>query len=421
MGKTISEKILAKASGISEAVAGDYVQVAPRRPVTVGWRFERGPGQFESLGATKVYNPELVNVVNGHFGVTASHRVAEYSGRIKQWCGKMGIPPHHVFDLGRQGVEHILSMERCWALPGEVFVEIVNGHTSALGALGAFAFTLSYESGAFLVTGKTWVQIPETARFNITGSLQKGVTPRDVFESILGQVGEAGAAGQVMEWTGPAIESMGIDGRFTLCSGAIFMGAWTGIVNPDLKTLEYVRARTNEPFEPLFSDCDANYANGFEFDVSEIAPQVVPPPRRDGAKPVSDISGVAVNKGFIGSCFNGCLDDMRVAGEVLKGKKLHPNVVLNITPGTVEIYKQCLREGLIETFVEAEAVVAAPACGMCNGSNTPLADGDVCVSTGTSNHPGRMGSSKAEIYLGSPATVAASCIEGKIADPRNYL
>lgn len=421
MGKTISEKILAKASGRTEVSAGEYIQVAPNRPVNIGWRFERGPNQFDALGATKVYNPKLINIVNGHYGVTASHRVMETRQQVREWTQKVGIPQSNIYDLGRQGVEHVLSGELCLALPGEVFVEIINGHTSALGALGSFAFTLSYESGAFLVTGRTWVQVPETAKFNLTGRLQKGVTARDVFEYVLGQVGGAGAPGQVMEWTGPATDAMSMDGRFTLCCGALFTGAWTGIVNPDEKTLDYVRTRTEEPFEPLVSDSNAHFAKVYDFDVSKIEPQVVPPPKRDTAKPLSQMQGVKINRGFIGSCFNSRIEDMRMAARILKGKKIRPEVVLNITPGAVSIYRQCLREGLIETFVEAEAVVPPPACGMCCGANTPLGSGDVCISTSTCNYPGRMGSREAEIYLASPATVAASCIEGRISDPRSYL
>ena len=251
--------------------------------------------------------------------------------------------------------------------------------------------------------------------------MQNGVTARDIYEYILGQIGGAGAPGQVMEFTGPVVDAMSMDDRFTMCCGALFTGAWTAIVNPDKKTMEYVRARTEEPFEPLTSDPDASFAKVYNFDVSKIEPQVVPPPKRDTAKPVSQFQGTKITKGFIGSCFNSRIDDMRIAAKILKGKKIHPEVVLNITPGTVEIYKQCLREGLLEIFLDAEVTVPPPACGMCTGRNTPLASGDVCVSTSTCNYAGRMGSQEADIYLGSPATVAASCIEGRITDPRNYL
>ncbi|MBI4334849.1 MAG: 3-isopropylmalate dehydratase large subunit [Chloroflexi bacterium] len=420
MGKTITEKILAKACGKAEVFPGDYLNITPTRPVTLAWLYQRGCAQFDAVGAARVFDPRLVNVVNGHHGVTASHSQMEVRGQMKKWCQKVGIPPSNIYDLGRQGIEHVVSGERCWALPGTVFVEVVNGHGSSLGALGAFAFSLGYESGAYLVTGRTWVQVPETIKINLTGSLQEGVTARDIFEHVLGAIGAAGAPGQVMEWTGPAIDALGMDGRFTVCCGALFTGAWTAIVNPDGKTLDYVRARTNEPFEPVSSDPDASFARVHEFDVSQILPQVVSPPRRNSVSPVARVEGTKINRGFIGSCFNSRLEDMRMAAGILKGKKIAPDVVLNITPGTMGIYRECLREGLIEIFAEAEATVPPPACGMCTGSNTPLASGDVCISTSTCNWPGRMGSREAEIYLASPATVAASCIAGRITDPRNH-
>jgi 3-isopropylmalate/(R)-2-methylmalate dehydratase large subunit len=192
-------------------------------------------------------------------------------------------------------------------------------------------------------------------------------------------------------------------------------------VNPDKTTLDYAKARTKEPFEPLVSDPNAKFAKVYDFDVSQLEPQVVPPPKRDTAKPISEVLGVKINRGFIGSCENGCIEDMRLAAKVLKGRKIHPDISLNITPATSSVYLQCVKEGLMETFLTAEATVPPPCCGMCIGYNTPLSKGDICVATNTCNYPGRMGSTDAEIYLGSPATVAASCIEGKIADPRNYL
>jgi 3-isopropylmalate/(R)-2-methylmalate dehydratase large subunit len=192
-------------------------------------------------------------------------------------------------------------------------------------------------------------------------------------------------------------------------------------MNPDAKTLDYVRSRNPEPFEPLVSDPDATYAQVYEFDVSDLVPQVVPPPERYHVHPVSEYAGTAVNRGFVGTCANGRMEDMRLVAQVLKGRKVHPEAILNITPATVGIYKQCLKEGLIDIFFEAEAAVHHPCCGQCWGANTPLAAGDVCVASSTCNYPGRMGSKDAEIYLANPASVAAACVEGKITDPRAYL
>ena len=421
MGKTISEKILAKASGRTAVSPGEYLEVSSRLPVTMGVDMGRGPNQVEELGLSRVFNPKLINIVDGHSGVTGQPQAAEARRAIVRWAKKVGIPEENIYLLGRSGIEHVFAGEKCWALPGECFLQATNGHTPTLGALGAFAVTLSYGSGGYLVTGKTWIKVPETAKINITGNLHEGVMARDVFEYILGQIGPTGCAGQVMEFTGPTIDNMEMDARFSLCCNALFTGAWTAIINPDQKTLDYVKKRTSEPFKPLVSDPDAHYAKVYHFDISNLAPQVVPPPERYIVKPVTELEGTTINSGFIGSCANSRMEDMLIAARILKKHRVHPGVILNITPGTPNIYKQALDEGLIRIFMDAEAVIPAPACGMCPGRNTPLATGDVCISTGTCNYPGRMGSKNAEIYAASPATVAASCIEGRITDPRKYL
>lgn len=422
MGKTVSEKILARAAKRAEVSAGEYVEVTTDRPsAACGDSGERVVSQFRALGGTRLFNPRLLKFVTGHAGVSASEGVADNRVAVKRFAREMGIPPENILDLGRHGIEHLLAAEQGWALPGSLVLQVVNGHSSTVGALGAFAFTLSYGSAAYLATGKTWVRVPQTAKFNLTGRLPRGVMARDVFEYVLGQVGPSGCVGQVMEWTGPIVDDMEMDGRFSLCSCALFTGAWTALINPDQKTIEYVKARTSEPFEPLTSDPDAQFAREHTFDLSDLEPQIVPPPERYHVYPVPTKEGTPIGRGFIGACANGRIEDMRVTASILKGRKIHPTVQLNITPGTMNVYRQCIKEGLLETFAEAGAVIPAPACGMCLGWNTPLGPGEVCVATGTCNYPGRMGSEQAEIYLASPATVAASCIEGRITDPRQYL
>jgi 3-isopropylmalate/(R)-2-methylmalate dehydratase large subunit len=256
----------------------------------------------------------------------------------------------------------------------------------------------------------------------LTGSAKNGVYSRDVYEYVLGQIGPTGTPGQVIKWDGDYVADLDMDERFTLCANALFSSAWTALIEPDRTTLDYVRSRTNDSFTPLYSDPDAEYAQQRVFDVSSISPQIVPPPERTHVYPVSTYQGKRISHGFIGTCANGRLEDMRVAARILKGKKVHPDVLLNITPASTAIYRQCIQEGILETFVEAGAFLPPPACGMCvAGANMPLGDGDVCLSSGTCNYPGRMGSDKAEIYLSSPATVAASAVAGCITDPRNFL
>jgi 3-isopropylmalate/(R)-2-methylmalate dehydratase large subunit len=421
MGKTISEKILAKDGGKTEVSPGDYVSVSSSRPVTALMAMGRGGGQFLAIGAKKLFDPKRVVVIDDHPGVTATAGVEEGRAETIRWAKKYGIPRSNIFMMGRNGIGHIVAAERCWALPGTVYLSITNGHTTTLGGMGSFAITLSYESGAYLATGYTWIRVPETVKFNITGELGEGVMAIDVFEYVLGQIGPAGAPYQVMEWTGPVIDQMSMDGRFSLCCNALFVGAKTGIVNPDQKTIDYVSARTEEPFEPIVSDQDAEFAKTYNYDVSDLEPQIVPPPKRYVVKPVKEYTGVKINRAYIGSCTNARIEDMRIAAKILKGAKIHPDVRLNITHGSVNILKQSVQEGLYEIFIDAEAELPSPCCGMCYGQNTPLAAGDVCISAGTCNYDGRMGSMNTKIYIANPAAVAASAIEGKITDPREYL
>ncbi|MCL5951286.1 MAG: aconitase family protein [Chloroflexi bacterium] len=422
MGQTITEKILSRAAG-RPVSPGEYIEVSSRVPITMG-RFtgDRTSPMMKELGVDKLFDPNLIHFVDGHIGTSPSHNAGEARSRTREFGKRMGIPLENIFELGRAGIEHVVSGDNAWALPGEIFMcAHNNGHTTTSGALGAFAFPLTFGSNNYLITGKTWVRVPDSVKIVVNGKLPKGVVGRDVVEYALGQIGPIASAGKVIEWVGPAIDDMSIDSRFTLCCNALFFGAWTAIINPDQKCIEYVKSRNPNPFEPLYSDPDASYAHVFEIDVSNLVPQIVPPPERYHVHPVTQHEGKPINRGFAGSCANGRMEDMRMVAQVLKGRKIHPEVVFNITPGTDRILKQCVQEGLMEIFLEAEAIVPVPSCSMCAGLTTPLGAGDVCVATGTCNYRGRMGSRDAEIYLANAATVAASCVEGKIADPRKYL
>ena len=425
-GKTISEKILAKAAGKSEVTPGDYISLTTTQPVPIplsvtGDGLGRGAGQIVDIGAEKLFDPMKVILIDDHPGVTASHGIEE--GRVKflDWARKYGVPESNIFRMGRNGIGHIVAPEKGWALPGTLYLSVTNGHTPSVGGIGCFAATLSYESGAYLLTGYTWQRVPETVEFSITGKLQEGVMARDIFEYVLNDIGPAGAPFQVMEWTGPVIDNMSMDGRFSLCCNVLFTGAETGIINPDGKTIDYAKSRTKQSFEPLTSDPDAVFAKKYQYDVSNLEPQIVPPPKRYISKSVNEFLDVQINRAFIGSCSNARLEDMRIAAKILEGNKIHSNVRLNITHGSVEILRESVQEGLFEIFIDSEAEMPSPCCGMCYGQNTPLATGDVCISTGTCNYDGRMGSRNSKIFLANPATVAASAIEGKITDPREYL
>ena len=422
MGKTITEKILAKAAGRRDVSPGDYIEVGSRCPTPMGNAGSlRGGVEFCAEWKVGVFDPRLIRIVDGHLGATASHNAARSRMSARKWAKVVGIPDENIYSLGRSGIENMFSAERAWALPGEVYLQAVNGHSSGSGALGAFATTLSYGRGEYFMTGKTWMRVPRSIKIVVNGDFPAGTCARDLFEHFLSQIGPTGAAGAALEWTGPVINDLSMGERFSLCSLAIFTGAWTAIINPDQKTLDYVRARTNEVFEPQLSDPDSRYAKVFELDVGRLEPQVVPPPKRHLVKSIKELAGTPINRGFIGSDAASWIEHLRMAARLLKGRKIHPRVVLNITPGTTKILRQALDEGLISAFIDAECVVPTPNEGMEWGANTPLSADEVCIASGQTNYPGRMGSEEAQIYLANPMTVAASCLEGKITDPRKYL
>jgi 3-isopropylmalate/(R)-2-methylmalate dehydratase large subunit len=422
MAMTIVEKILARAASRETVAPGDYLEITPTSNTVLAAHNGRAKGMPEMIAnGSKLFDPERVMVVDGHIGASASHRAAEGRELSRQWMAAMGVPSKNFFRLGRSGIENMVSVEQCWALPGDVFFQGANGHISTAGALGAFVCALSYETRAYLIRGKTWVKVPPTLRVNAVGEPPPGVYPRDVSEALLQQIGPTGAAGSIIEWGGDYIENLSMDGRLAICSQALFSAGWTAIVNPDDTTTNYVQSRTTAAFDPLVSDPDAKFWKTVTIDVSSLEPIVVVPPSRWDIRPVDAVVGQPVTKGFVGSDAGGWLDDLRLAARVLEGKQLHDEVVLNVTPGTVEVLKGALQEGLLEIFFDAGCIVPTPNEGMECGYNLPLECDDVCIATAQTNYPGRMGSETADIYLSNAAVVAASCIEGKIADPRPYL
>ena len=425
MGKTIVEKILAKAVGKPNVSPGEYVQFTASRidhPFVVtgtdmGARF---------VGRSKPFDPNKIVFAPDHCGSytrVGSPITNREAHRVNsEWARQMMVPEENIFELGRCGNVHHLAIEKALALPGSVyFSALTDGHAITAGGVGCFGSCLSASAGAFLRSGWTWFRVPESIKFNITGKLQDGVMGRDVYEYILSQIGPAGAIYQVMEFTGRVMDEMSMDGRLSMCYLAMFTGAKLGIVNPDQKIIDWFKARTKVPFEPQVSDPDAEYVKTYDFDGSKIEPQVVVPPYRHTVKNIAEVEGVKITNAFLGSCASGRDEDMRMAARILKGRKVHPRVMFNVTPGTSDAMRRVDKEGVISTLLDAEVYVCAPSCGMCPGFYTPLAKNEVCITSSTTNYPGRMGDESAQVYLASPATVAASAIEGKITDPRKYL
>jgi len=321
--------------------------------------------------------------------------------------------------MGRGGVCHQVMPEKGHVRPGELIVG-ADSHTVTYGALGAFATGIgSTEMAAVFATGRLWFRVPKAIKIEANGTLGEFVMGKDLALDVIGKLGISGANYRGLEFTGEAVGNMSIDGRLTLSNMSIESGAKAGIVPADRRTIDYLQGRAKASFAPVFSDEDAVYERRIVVDAAALGPQVALPSSLERIRPVEEVAGTKVDQGFIGSCTNGRIEDYRLAARILRGKKIGRNARLIITPASQEVYHQCLKEGLLETFVESNALVTNPGCGACIGIHLGvLGPGDTCISSSNRNFVGRMGSVGAKIFLASPATVAASMLRGEITDPR---
>ncbi|MEM2593804.1 MAG: 3-isopropylmalate dehydratase large subunit, partial [Candidatus Bathyarchaeia archaeon] len=326
-----------------------------------------------------------------------------------------------LYDAG-SGICHQLMVESGLIYPGSLIVG-ADSHTCTYGALGAFATGIgSTEMAAVLMSGKLWFKVPETIRIDVNGSLPPMVLPKDIILKIIGTIGADGATYKAVEYHGETISAMSIDGRLTLCNMAVEMGAKTGIIEPDEKTLKFLLSLGVKEHIALKSDEDAEYAEKISFNVSDLEPMIACPHSVDNVRSVKEVEGKEVDQVFLGSCTNGRIEDLRIAAEILKGRRVKEGVRMIVIAASRNIYLQALREGLIDVFMEAGCIICNPGCGPCAGAHQGiLAPGEVCLSTSNRNFKGRMGSAEAEIYLASPATAAATALEGRITDPRTFL
>ncbi|MGD9130668.1 MAG: homoaconitase large subunit [Candidatus Bathyarchaeota archaeon] len=413
----IIEKILAKASNKKQVSPDDIVEANIDVAMTHDLTGPLAIKSFNEIGAKKVWDSNKIVVILDHLVPASSIISAGLHKTVRNFVEEQGIK--NFYDVGRGGVCHQVMPEKGHIRPGDVIVGS-DSHTCTYGAFGAFATGIgSTEMAAVFATGKLWFRVPEVIKVNVTGKLPKMVTPKDVTLNIVGRIGADGAIYKGLEFGGSTIRNMSVDGRMVLSNMAVEMGAKAGIIEPDQKTLDYVKARTDKPFKPVKSDLDSTYEKVVDVDVSDLEPQVAVPHSVDNVKPVSEVDDTEVDQAFIGSCTNGRLEDLRSAANILKGKKIARGVRLVVIPASQEIYLDALNEGLIKTFMDAGATVGNPNCGPCLGGHMGiLAEGEACISSSNRNFVGRMGSSKSFVYLASPATVAASAIKGKITDPR---
>ena len=415
----ITEKILAKASGKQVVHPGEIVDANVDMMMVHDLTGPLAVEAFKKIGVQKVWDNQKVVVILDHQVPAESVKAAELHKTMRQFAKDQKL---RIYDIGRGGICHQVMPEKGHVVPGTVIVG-ADSHTCTYGAFGAFATGIgSTEAAAVFATGKIWLKVPEAIKINVTGQFQKYVTPKDLILSIIGRMGVDGATYKSAEFTGPTIKSMSIAGRMTLCNMAVEMGAKNGIIEPDETTRKFLEGRTSKAlpnFESLKSDKDAVYERTVEFDVSKMEPQIACPSSVDNVKPVSEAGNVPIEQAFIGSCTNGRIEDLRLAAQVLKGKRVKDDVRALVIPASQEVYKQALNEGLLEIFTDAGAIVCGSACGPCLGGHIGLLAADeVCVSTSNRNFIGRMGSTQASVYLASPATVAASAVTGKITDPR---
>jgi len=418
MAQTVTEKILSRAMG-RPVRTGEIIYPEPDLVTVHDWYVVNFDKALQELGVTRLYAPDKLLISTDHEPVAVSVLAAERQRQVRQIAAKYGVK--HFYDTGRGGHGHVFPMELGYIKPG-MFVLAYDVHANNYGALGCLAIPLVVEITDVLACGSVWLKVPETVRINLQGALRPGLTLRDVADRMIADVGADVADYTVMEFGGPALASVGIDGRVTLCNRPIEIGVKSTVFETDAVTLAYLEAHARPPFEVLRSDSGATFKATFDYDLGILEPQVAAPPTPDNVVPVSSVAGKKVDHAFIGSCANCSITDLRDAARILKGRKVSAGVRFVVTPGTQQIQARAAAEGLLAIFTDAGAMLTAPGCGPCAGGRTfPLAKGEVSINTGTRNDYGRLGTREAEIYLASPFTVAASAVAGRIVDPRELL
>jgi 3-isopropylmalate/(R)-2-methylmalate dehydratase large subunit len=420
MGMTITEKILAKASGHQQLVPGQLIDAAIDIVMCHDVTTPPAIAMLQQHGLDRVFDLEKIVVTPDHFQPAKDIASAELHKRLDTWARRHKIT--HYYPIGLAGVCHAILPEQGHIRPGEVIVG-GDSHTCTYGAFGAFSTGIgSTELAAAIATGKLWFKVPASMRFILTGKLREGVFSKDVILEVIRRIGTDGALYKAMEFIGPALAQMSMEARMTMTNMAIEAGAKNSIIGFDDVTKQYLagRLKGRTEYTVFVSDLDAAYVSEDTVDCSKLEPMVAFPHLPGNGKPIGECKGLAMDQAYIGSCTNGRIEDLRIAARIMKGRKVAIRTL--VVPATPVIWKQAIDEKLAEVFYNAGCVVAAPTCGACLGGFMGiLASGERCVSTTNRNFVGRMGHPKSEVYLASPATAAASAVEGKLADPRKYL
>lgn len=420
MGMTMTQKILAAHAGLDHVVPGQLITAKVDMLLANDISGSVSVNVFDEAGFDKVFDKSKISLVMDHFTPNKDIKSAEQCVTCRTFAKRFDID--HYYDVGTMGIEHALLPEKGLVAAGEIVVG-ADSHTCTYGALGAFSTGVgSTDLAASMATGQTWFKVPSALKFNLTGELQENVSGKDVILHIIGMIGVDGALYKSMEFTGPGVASLSIDDRFTICNMAIEAGGKNGIFPVDDITKEYMEGRVDREYTVYEADADAQYDTVYEIDLSAIRPTIAFPHLPGNTRTIDEVGNVQIQQSVIGSCTNGRLSDMRIAAEILKGKKVHPDVRCIIVPATQQIYKECIKLGYLDIFIDANCVVSTPTCGPCMGGHMGiLAEGERCISTTNRNFVGRMGHTRSEIYLASPAVAAASAIAGKIAAPERRV
>ncbi|MFC1559666.1 3-isopropylmalate dehydratase large subunit [Candidatus Margulisiibacteriota bacterium] len=417
MGKTIAEKILSNHSK-TDAHAGDIV--VANIDFCLGQDGTSGVAidVFNKMDVKKVFNPSKIAIILDHSSPSPNIGVSTIHKKIRGFAEAQKIK---LYDIGC-GVCHQLVPEQGHVVPGDLVIG-ADSHTCTYGAINAFSTGVgSTDFAAVMASGKLWFKVPESIKFIINGKLPKGVYSKDLILYMIKQLSAGGATYLSTEFEGEAIDALSVDARFTISNMAIEFGAKAGLMKADKKVIEWVKKRSKRIPKPVKADEDAKYSDVKVFDAAKIGPQIAKPHTVDNVSPIEEVEGTPIQQGFIGTCTNGRFEDFKIAAKILKGKKIHRDARLILAPASRQILKELISTGIYTTLLEANAIFVVPGCGPCVGTHNGVpSDGENVISTANRNFKGRMGNPKAFIYLGSPATVAASVLNGKITDPRKYL
>ncbi|MBF0407181.1 MAG: 3-isopropylmalate dehydratase large subunit [Candidatus Riflebacteria bacterium] len=414
MGKTMAEKILARAAKTRDVSPGDLLDVYP----DVAMSHENSglvSKVFKSIGVNKLYDADRIVIIFDHRVPAESAKTAEGQKNVREFVKAYGIKNFYDFNVG---ICHQVLPEKGFCRPGEVLVG-TDSHTTTHGAFGTFSTGIgATEMAAVWATGKLWMMVPESLKVTTKGSFKPGVYAKDLILYIIGKLKADGADYKSVEFYGDAISQMTVASRMVLTNLSMEMGAKAAMIAPDKTTLDYVKSVTNKQFEVVTSDADAKYSQEIEIDLSSLVPQVACPHAVDNVKPVTELQGTKVHQALLGSCTNGRLEDLEIGARILAGRKVNPDVRLIVIPASWNVYREAMDKGILRTYIDAGAVIVNPGCGPCLGAHQGLlAPGERCISSTNRNFKGRMGSTEAEVYLASPAVVVSSAVAGSITVP----